>query len=310
MRKIFFILLFLILSFFSILQTISWACACGCGVFDVGTSSMFPSGTGGALWEEYDFQDQTQNWDKNAKASGNANSDKQIRTSFITTGAQYMFNRSWGLQIELPYEHRYFRTDNGGPGTPDIQSFTHDALGDIRLRGIYTGFSTDMSTGMTFGFKLPTGDYTYSNYDRDTEISSGSTDALMGVYHRGAITADNSFRYFIQDNLDQPFLTHGGYLPGTEDDAALGIYYNGLFLGRVKITPVAEILNSLRSRDRGWAANTTNSGYERVLLTPGIELDYKRIMVFFDVGFPVYQYTNGDQLVASALYKLTVSYMF
>ncbi len=33
-------------------------------------------------------------------------------------------------------------------------------------------------------------------------------------------------------------------------------------------------------------------------------------MVYFDVGFPVYQYMNGDQLTASALYKVTVSYMF
>jgi hypothetical protein len=73
---------------------------------------------------------------------------------------------------------------------------------------------------------------------------------------------------------------------------------------------VGEVLNSYRSRDRGWAADTPNSGYERILLTPGIEVDYKRFMVFFDVGFPIYVNVNGDQLVASALYKVTVSYMF
>ena len=105
-------------------------------------------------------------------------------------------------------------------------------------------------------------------------------------------------------------MTQGGYLPGTENDTALGIYYNGISFGGVKITPVAEVLNSYRSRDRGWAANTPNSGYERVLLAPGIELDYKKVMVYFDVGLPVYQYMNGDQWVASALYKVTVSYMF
>ena len=47
MRKIFFIVLFLIFSFFNIMPSVSWACACGCGVFDVGTASMFPSGQGG-----------------------------------------------------------------------------------------------------------------------------------------------------------------------------------------------------------------------------------------------------------------------
>ena len=305
MRKIFFILSLLIFSFFNLMTSNSWACACGCGVFDVGTSSMFPQGQGGTIYEEYDFQDQTYDWNKNHKGSNDNNPDKQIRTSFINTGVQYMFNRSWGVNLEIPYEHRYFKTtdDNG-----DITSFVHDAIGDIRLKAIYTGLSADMSTGLSLGLKLPTGDYTYANFDRDTEIGSGSTDALFGAYHRGNIT--DFLSYFVQDNLDQPFLTHGGYLPGTEDDAAIGAYYHGLSLKGVKITPIAEVLNSFRSRDRGWAANTPNSGYERVLLSPGIELDYKKVMVFFDVGFPVYVYTNGDQLVASQLYKVTVSYMF
>ena len=252
--------------------------------------------------------DQNHNWSKDSKASGDDNSDKEIRTSFINTGVQYMFNRNWGIQAELPYDDRYFKTTDDDSG--NIVHFTHSAVGDLHIRGIYTGFSPDMSTGITFGFKIPTGDWTYPNFDRDTELGTGSTDALMGVYHRGAITLDNTFSYFIQDNVDQPFLTQGGYLPGTENDAALGAYYNGWSMAGVKITPVAEVLNSYRSRDRGWAADPTNSGYERILLTPGIELDYKRVMVYFDVGFPVYQYMNGDQLVASALYKLTVSYMF
>ena len=149
-----------------------------------------------------------------------------------------------------------------------------------------------------------------SNFDRDTEIGTGSTNALFGVYHRGDITSDGSFSYFVQDNLDQPFLTHGGYLPGTENDAAVGVYYNGFSVAGVKITPVAEVLNSYRSRDRGWAATDRIVDMNAFCFLQGIELDYKRVMVYFDVGFPVYQYVNGDQLVASALYKMTVSYRF
>jgi hypothetical protein len=301
MRKVIFILIFLIL------PSIVWACACGCGVFDVGTNSMFPSGSGGTVFEEYDFMDQHHNWHKSSEASKEDNPDKEIKTNFVNTGMQYMFNRSWGIQVELPYDHRYFKTtdDNG-----NIVSFTHSAIGDMRIEGIYTGLSADMSTGLTFGVKVPTGDWTNPDFDRDTEIGSGSTDALLGAYHRGALTLDNSFSYFLQDNLDQPFLTQGGYLPGTENDAAAGAYYNGWSIGPVKITPIAEIINSYRSRDRGWAAKPTDSGYERILLVPGLELDYKRVMVFFDVGFPVYQYTNGNQLIASALYKLSVNYKF
>jgi len=40
---------------------IAHACACGCGVFDVGTSGMLPSGAGGMVFLDYGFQDQDHN---------------------------------------------------------------------------------------------------------------------------------------------------------------------------------------------------------------------------------------------------------
>ena len=68
------------------------------------------------------------------------------------------------------------------------------ALGDIRLEGIYTGFFADKSAGVTFGLKLPTGDWTYNNaygdVDRDSEIGSGSTDILLGGFYRGNLDRD------------------------------------------------------------------------------------------------------------------------
>ena len=39
----------------------AFACACGCAVFDVGTSSLLPTGPGGTVFLEYDFLDQTKN---------------------------------------------------------------------------------------------------------------------------------------------------------------------------------------------------------------------------------------------------------
>ena len=40
----------------------AWACACGCGVFDVGTSSLMPERAGGTVFLNYDYQNQNQNW--------------------------------------------------------------------------------------------------------------------------------------------------------------------------------------------------------------------------------------------------------
>ena len=50
------------------------ACACGCGIFDVGTHS----------------------------APAADNPDKAIRSTFVTVGGQYQFNRFWGVSVEVP----------------------------------------------------------------------------------------------------------------------------------------------------------------------------------------------------------------
>ena len=52
------------------------ACACGCGVFDVGTSSMLPQGTGGVAWFEYDYQNQNRN-----RSGGSSRRRRTTRTS-------------------------------------------------------------------------------------------------------------------------------------------------------------------------------------------------------------------------------------
>lgn len=205
-------------------------CACGCGVFDVATSSMFPQGTGGMAFVDYDFMDQKHNWSGTSQAPAADNTDKEIRTHFFTAGIQYLFNRSWGIQAEVPYDNRVFKTVSAAPGNP-IASEHWSQLGDIRLEGIYTGFSPDLSSGLTFGFKLPTGSFSHNNaygdVDRDSEIGTGSTDLLLGGFHRGAVTKDNQVNWFAQALLDLPTLTQAHYRPGVEIDTAAGLYYSG-----------------------------------------------------------------------------------
>lgn len=105
-------------------------------------------------------------------------------------------------------------------------------------------------------------------------------------------------------------IKQGGYRPGLEVDAAVGIYYDGLSVGRVKISPVAQIIGSWRGRDNGLDANPDDSGYQRVLLSPGIEFHLHPVKIYADVEIPVYQNMTGNQLVAPVLFKLSVSYMF
>ncbi len=285
----------------------AFACACGCGVFDVGTSSMFPNGEGGMAFLNYDYQNQNQNWSGTSSAPGANNDDKKIETHFVTVGLQYMFSRSWGAQLEIPFANRTFDS------AANAGSLNWTGLGDIRLKAIYAGFSEDLSSGLSFGLKLPTGSYNHTEalggIDRDTQIGSGSTDLLLGGWHRARFGSSH-WNWFAQAELDVPTLKQGDYRPGMEADAAAGIYYDGLSVGRVKISPVAQIIGSVRGRDNGAAAAPDDSGYERVIVAPGLEFNFHPVKFYADVELPVYQNVRGNQLVAPALFKLTVSYMF
>jgi hypothetical protein len=286
------------------------ACACGCGVFDVATSSMFPGGEGAMAFLQYAYQDQDHNWSGASQAPAANNDDKEIRTHFVTLGLQYMFNRSWGVEAELPYDFRYFKT-TGEAG--NLVSANWSQVGDVRLEGLYTGFFADMSAGVTFGVKLPTGSYSYAPdvVDRDSQLGTGSTDVLLGGFYRGSLTRDNKWNWYAQLQLDVPALTQAEYRPGVELDAAAGVDYEGLSLGRVRIAPLAQVICSERTSDGGAnAASPVASGYQRLMLAPAIELHIHPVAVYADVEIPVYQNFTGNQLAAPVLFKVSVSYMF
>lgn len=73
---------------------------------------MFPSGQGRVMFLNYDYQDQNQNWSGTSRAPAANNSDKEIETDFFSLGLQYMFNYNWGVQAEIPYGYRTFRTED------------------------------------------------------------------------------------------------------------------------------------------------------------------------------------------------------
>jgi len=270
---------------------------------------MFPNGAGGMAFLQYDYQDQNRNWRGTSQAPAANNDDKEIQTHFVTFGLQYMFNRSWGIQAEVPCDFRHFKTkDNAG----DIVSRNWGQLGDIRIEGIYTGFMADLSAGVTFGVKLPTGDFDFSPavVDRDTQIGTGSTDILLGGFYRDNLTKDDWWDWFVQLELDVPVLIQDEYRPGIELDTAAGIDYKGFSLGRVKISPVAQVIFSERTSDSGAAADPDNTGYQRILLSPGIEFHIHPVKIYADAEFPVYQNFTGNQLAAPVLFKVSLSFMF
>jgi hypothetical protein len=154
--------------------------------------------------------------------------------------------------------------------------------------------------------------------DRDSQIGSGSTDILLGGFHRGNLIESWRLDWFAQAEADLPVLTQGEYRPGFEFDGAAGINYRGWALGRANISPIAQVLVSERTRDIGNDAaggsndgnNGINSGYTRVLLSPGIEVHLHPFKIYADAEVPVFAHVNGNQLVAPVLFKVSLSYMF
>jgi hypothetical protein len=287
-------------------------CACGCGVFDVGTSSMLPRGKGGMAWLEFDHVNQNRNWRGSSKAPADDNEDKKLRSEFLTAGFQYMFNRRWGFEAEAPYAFRHFEANDGSGG---VASADWGGFGDIRLRGIYTGFIDDMSLGVNFGLKLPTGDFRHEDpgvdVDRDTQIGSGSTDALLGLFYRHELAEASSWEWFTQVHAEVPMLIQDHYRPGAEFDQAVGLYYTGWSAGRVGIVPIGQLIASERLSDGGEnSADPTASGYTRILLAPGIEFNVHPVTIYADVEVPVFQHVTGDQLTSPVSFKVIVGCSF
>jgi hypothetical protein len=335
------------------------ACACGCSVFDVGgLDTPQEQESGGRIFFEFWSSYQYENYVGDSKVASALNSDKTIVGQWYNVGFEYMFNRQWGFMVRVPTTFRSLNTETDAAFPGQLQTFDSKSIGDIELMGIYTGFFPDMSTGLEFGIKLPTGTFTAPGIDRDTQIGTGSTDLMLGAFHRGLLTGDNAWQYFMQVMWRQPLLYQDAvdpqgffdgnlgvvqtYYPGMQVDGAAGIVYNNLYhvLGFDKITPLAQVIVSHRNADAGSAADPYNSGFDRVMLSPGIELtkvvdeaNNRVLKTYFDIEFTVYDRANSacnggvqplpcgtnpgfnangteGQLVAPYLIRLVTSYNF
>jgi len=305
------------------------ACACGCGIFDVGDGTLTPqaSDSGLSVFFRYDYMDQDTNHEHGHPAPAADNGDQRIETSFFTLGGQYQLTPKWMLMAELPLYKRQFTTiATNDAGNSQITRFPLTDLGDAEVNLTYTGFAKDMSTGLGLGVKLPTGRYTspaFANFtqnppfDRDTLPGTGSTDLQVVGYHIGHIGAAG--HWFAQAQYRFAVAIRDGYRPGNELDGAVGVSYD-LAAGHTRIAPTVQVLGSLRAHDTGLNADPRNSGYQRLLVAPGLRVQLTRkLSVYGDVELPVAQYVNAanpatadtaGQLVAPALFKLQLNYGF
>lgn len=286
------------------------ACSsCGCTLSPVWENQGMSTQAGLRMDLRYDYinQDQLRHGSGVASstdvtaalANGTAGETEQYtRNQYYTLSADYMFNRYWGVNLQMPYIDR----DHGtlGAGDTDI-SYSHTrSLGDIKLIGRYQGFSADAKTGMQLGLKLPTGrqDYNFSSgpmagmpVDRSLQPGSGSTDLIVGAYHFDTLTP--VMDWFVQGLYQRAISTQNGYRPGDALNLNLGVRYTGFG----NIMPQLQINAQSRLSDSGLNADPANTGGKLAYLSPGVTVTLSdKVKIYSFIQLPVYQYVEGLQL--------------
>lgn len=276
--------------FFAIDSTAALACSCGSSILGVGLgSSLLPTKKGGLVSLQYDDVDQT------------SSSIHKKDTQFYTLNGQYLFNRKWGVAASVPYVHRKeYRTSNG--------SNSNSSIGDVQIRGIYSGLSKDMSSGLTFGLKLPTGATKQNNFDRDTQIGTGSYDLILGAYNFGQFKGSN-LGWIAQANLQKVLVVNKSYRTGDELSASLGGFYDmGKILSFSRVAPMFQISGTTKKEDNGYNSSNVES-YRRIFVGPAIDVTIDDFKIYTDVQFPIYSH-NGGQLRVDKIFRFIIGRSF
>ena len=297
----------------SLMPTAALACsACGCTL----TSDWIGDGLTGqpGLRAElrYDFIPQTQlRAGSHAvdRASIALPAPREIEQStdnhYVTAGLDWQPSADWGINVQAPLVFRPHDTISAGDA--DVSHSLTRGLGDVRITARWQGFGGSGISGVLFGLKLPTGGFhtAFSDgpqagafVDRGLQAGTGTTDALVGAYHFGALA--EKLDWFAQASAQIPLNRRDDYKPGVSGLAQTGLRYTG-WRG---VTPQLQFNLRLAAKDAGFNSDRDNSGGELLYVSPGGSARLSpRISLFGFVQLPVYERVNGFQLTP----RVTVS---
>lgn len=219
----------------------------------------------------------------------------------------YAHDARWGVRLTIPVVDRDHVHIHNHHGARLNEAWNFTRLGDVRVVGRYQFTPSQAGgaarnarssvTGVTFGLKLPTGDFDVRNAggdlaERTLQPGSGTVDLLVGAYFRQSLPV-RGMSWYVQGQYEVPLRERDGFRPGNRVGADVGVRYDvgdrlGLMLQ----------LNSIfRGKDRGPQAEREDSGGRAFFLSPGAAYavtDAVQAYVFYQ--HPLYQHVDGVQL--------------
>lgn len=315
----------------------AYACAaCGCTLStdwgSQGVGQEISTRLGFSTDLSYSYIDQSRMIYGSGKASGAqintlyANGQEietATQTQMVTASLNYT-GENGGFMLQIPYLNRTHGTDGtiNSPNAPLGSNYTTSSdsgMGDVRITGSYTGMSTEKTSGIIAGLKLPTGSTnTFFNggagagsaLDSGLQLGTGSTDIILGGFTSGLIS---TYGWFVQGTVQRAVTTEaalGGltYRPG--DAYSLNTGIRSAAFGS-KVTPMLQLNIIKRQADSGTSVPTdvltgvSVSGGTLAYLAPGVSVRAgKGMSVYGFVQLPVYQNVNSLQLVPQ--YTITI----
>lgn len=217
----------------------------------------------------------------------------------------YTINADWGIVATAPIVNRSHEHvhNHGGGRIPEQWAFRE--AGDVQILGRRQWMSEDAAAqtlsffGLSFGVKLPTGDFSERNgrgdlAERSLQPGSGTTDALLGAFYSHVMPALNT-SWFVQGQAQAPAAFRQHYKPGRRLTLDAGIRYE--LSDAVGIMVQLNVLH--RGRDRGREAEAADTGGNSIFLSPGVSYAVApNTQIYAFVQKPVYQYMNGVQIAA------------
>lgn len=227
----------------------------------------------------------------------------------------YTFDPYWGVNVSAPFLDRDHYHVHNHHGEQVDEKWDYNEWGDIRVVGrrqwVMEGEGSAGFAGLTFGVKLPTGDFDVKNSEgeeaeRSLQPGTGTTDLILGAYY-SHVAAEHGLSWFAQAQGQRATMERDGFRPGSKLVGDVG----GRYEATDRLGVMLQLNGSLVGRDQGNQAEPEDSGGRYLFISPGASYAVaKGVQVYGFAQFPLYQKVNGVQLTAEQAFVGGLSMRF